>query len=396
MAKKLYTWPSDRELDYHDVALLFPEMSDDEFDRLKAHISEHGLQDKILTLNGKIIDGRHRALVCQELEIPIECEEWEGDPEHILDFVIGQNLARRHLTQSQKAMVAVEVEKHIAEDIAKQEKMRKAGKSKSDLSKIGQVDLEPRDATKEAAQQVGVSRSYVADAKAVVAKSPETAKEVRDGKLTLPEAKKALGNGHASGNGQTSTQEIPRHFLPLLADLPPGQQVAAFRKAVAAAPDGVPTKTQIIKAAGLVVQECPNPKKMDDIIAEHEEEVAIADESDSDEEWLEQLPLTGQLSAACQRVYYAEALAMRWLAKAQATWGRAVATVLGKMKHRKGPAMYRIQMGLKLDPPEKWVRCADLTEGGCAGKGHIKTGDSSDAVNIKCPACFGNGYRVVS
>ncbi len=389
---KVYVWTGD--LDFHSYCTMWPEMAEDEFDGLRDHIKEHGLQDLVITFNGQIVDGRHRAMACKDLDIPIDCEEWDGTEEELYHYVVGENLKRRHLSQSQRAMIAVDVERRLAKEIKQSPKQS----AFTNISKTPEGGKSGRNAHAEAAKEAGVSTAYVTAAKKIEAVDPVTAKKVKDGELTLPEAQKALGIGSRSGNGNGDAGEVPAKFakLPEMVALPPRLRLLAWNKSVAMAPDGHPTSNQVIKASGVVIKECDNPKTMADAIEEHEEEVAIADESDSDEQWLAQLPLTGQLAAACQRIYYAEALAYRWLTKARENWGRSVATVLGRMKHKKGPCMYRVQMGLKIDPPEKWARCADLTEGGCAGKGHIKAGDGGpDAINIKCNLCHGAGYRVV-
>jgi ParB-like chromosome segregation protein Spo0J len=392
---KTFQWKG--QLKFHRVCELFPDMAADDYQSLKSHIAEHGLQTMILTFNNEIIDGRHRAKICQELDIPVDCEEWDGEEEHLLDYVLGENLMRRHLTQSQKGMIGAELERIIAAQIA-EEKGNKLSQShpstQSAFAKIGKSQLQPsRDAAAEAAKQVGVNRTYVTEAKKIVASSPEIAKKIKSGELSITEGKKALRNGHA-GNGDPGA-DIPRWARGYLDHLPQQAREVAWRKAVASAPDGNPTKNQVIEAVKLVVEDCKDPVKLADIQAEYEERRAIQDESDEDETWLEGLPLTGKLAAPCQRIYYEEALSWRWLSKGREAWSKLIATRLNKMRQKRGPMMSRFTYGLKVDPPEKWIMCPAQDHGGCNGKGRVRTGEDDKTTSFICPKCHGSGYQVV-
>lgn len=89
----------------HPAAELFPPMTDAEFQELKSDIAKNGCRVPITFWNGQLIDGRNRLRACQELGI----EPWtdELDIEHDpWTYSISHNLHRRHLTTSQRAMVA--------------------------------------------------------------------------------------------------------------------------------------------------------------------------------------------------------------------------------------------------------------------------------------------------
>jgi len=94
----------------HPAAEIFPVMDEAAFAALVADIASHGQREPILILDGQVIDGRHRLRVCEQLGItPLvrEVTADEGDP---LDLVISLNLHRRHLNESQRAMVAARLE----------------------------------------------------------------------------------------------------------------------------------------------------------------------------------------------------------------------------------------------------------------------------------------------
>ena len=88
----------------HPYADLFPMMDREPLRQLTASIREEGLQNPIITYEGKILDGRNRAAACANAQVEPRYEEYEGDDP--LGFVFRANLIRRHLNTSQRAMVA--------------------------------------------------------------------------------------------------------------------------------------------------------------------------------------------------------------------------------------------------------------------------------------------------
>jgi len=88
----------------HEYADLFPMMSDSELNDLSKDIKQNGLQNDIITYEGKILDGRNRYKACEIAGVNPVMSEYEG--EDALAFVISHNLHRRHLNESQRAMVA--------------------------------------------------------------------------------------------------------------------------------------------------------------------------------------------------------------------------------------------------------------------------------------------------
>lgn len=91
-------------MEAHEYANLFPMLPDAELQELAADIKSHGLQTRITTYQGKILDGRNRWRACEIAGITPGTIEYTGsDP---LAFVVSGNLIRRHLTERQRAMVA--------------------------------------------------------------------------------------------------------------------------------------------------------------------------------------------------------------------------------------------------------------------------------------------------
>lgn len=101
------------QLEFHPLANLFPLIEGVEFEDLVADISMHGLQDTIDLYQGKILDGRNRYRAAEAAGVELEKRnfrhfhpEMYGDP---LAYVLSKNLKRRHLDESQRAMIAAKL-----------------------------------------------------------------------------------------------------------------------------------------------------------------------------------------------------------------------------------------------------------------------------------------------
>jgi hypothetical protein len=93
----------------HELALVFPPMTESEFAAFKQDIREHGQHEPITLYEGKILDGLHRYRACQELGRELSVVRFAGNPRAAAQLVLGRNFHRRHLTTSQRAMVAAEM-----------------------------------------------------------------------------------------------------------------------------------------------------------------------------------------------------------------------------------------------------------------------------------------------
>lgn len=92
----------------HPLAELFPLMEGEAFELLVADIEQNGLRVPLDLVDNKIVDGRNRGRACERLKIKPKTRKLPKgtDP---LAYVISQNLARRHLSESQRAMAAARI-----------------------------------------------------------------------------------------------------------------------------------------------------------------------------------------------------------------------------------------------------------------------------------------------
>jgi len=90
----------------HPLAALFPPMQDDEFLALCESIRLHGQREPVLVWDNLILDGVHRTRACMRLGISPQTEQFEGDADDAQAMVLDLNLHRRHLSTSQRAMIA--------------------------------------------------------------------------------------------------------------------------------------------------------------------------------------------------------------------------------------------------------------------------------------------------
>jgi hypothetical protein len=95
------------KLEFHELANLFPMMTGDDAKALGDDIKANGQHEPIIMFEEKILDGRNRYLECIRVGVEPTFRPYLGDDPTA--FVISLNLKRRHLDESQRAMIGAKL-----------------------------------------------------------------------------------------------------------------------------------------------------------------------------------------------------------------------------------------------------------------------------------------------
>lgn len=371
-----------RCLELHPVTAIFPDMTDEQQERLTESIRLHGLAQPIVLWRGKIIDGRNRWICGLNAGLAWEdrhFREWDGEEDQLHDYVweLNGNDCRRHLDKSALAAIAADIKKGKQAVLAASvsEKRSEAGKQggrghrKQNGTNTVLLCMDGEaDATKAVAAQVGVSPTYVQLAERIQEKSPEVFAEVKQGRKTVTKAAKELGIRKSANANRHNKHGLPpgTHAVPLIDNPSAGGKVA--------------TKT-------IYVPE--EPTRLEDVVADHEERAAIREDV-SDQVWVEGLQPYRKLQGRLRDDFAMAAVAARhfWSDGGRDALKSEMAKLPGNRKTP--PYFFYFRLGLENLPPDQWYACPPMTEGGCDGAGSVEfMGERSE-----CSECRGAGYRI--
>ncbi len=163
-------------MEWHRYSRLFPMLGDDELQALADDIRQNGLKSPIvIDQHERIIDGRNRAAACAIANVKPIFEPFVGTDAEILSLVVSLNVHRRHLTESQRAMIAADIAtlpKHI----------HKPDEADGPIGLSGVT-------VAEAAEKLKVGERSVKRARKVQQQAaPEVQQAVRDGKVSISKA----------------------------------------------------------------------------------------------------------------------------------------------------------------------------------------------------------------
>ena len=160
-------------MEAHEIAELFPAIDGELLKELDADIAERGVEEPITIYEGKVLDGVHRYMLgtMHGKHVPSRPLPEGADP---IAFCVARNLRRRHLSASQRAIIAEALANH-----------RRPGRK-------GERTARTR---REAAEEVGgCSERAVARARTVRKECDgDVVRAVRDGQVSLSDAERVRG-----------------------------------------------------------------------------------------------------------------------------------------------------------------------------------------------------------
>ena len=171
----------------HKIAKLFPTLAGDDLRRLAEDIEANGQLVPCVKDGDVLLDGRNRIAACKLVNVEPQFEEFKGDSP--VAFIIGANINRRHLTPSQKAALAVQIEPDFAKEAKKRQATSTGGRNPQLVATMRQAAGKSVD---QAAEAVGASGRNVSHAKAVKEAAPELFDAIVTGDVTVAQAARAV------------------------------------------------------------------------------------------------------------------------------------------------------------------------------------------------------------
>lgn len=188
---------------WHPAAKLFRLMPERELSELAKDIAKNGLLEPIILLEDKVLDGRNRLISCDKAGREPWFEQWREKKMTPTEWVISKNLKRRHLNATDAAIIAVEALPLLEQEAKERWEATSKYSPRDERGRLkparqlfdGPVDphWNAGKAAEKAAKLIGTNRQYVEDVKAIKRKDPALYEVMKQGEITIPEAKRRLG-----------------------------------------------------------------------------------------------------------------------------------------------------------------------------------------------------------
>jgi len=164
-----YEWLTHIKID-PEYSQLVPELSEEEYTRLKESVASVGLYEPIIiNQEGTLLDGHHRLKVVKDLgwsRVNVETKHFDSKNDEAI-YVIETNVVRRQLNQYQKTILAEKLEPLYRE----QAKQRQADKTLP--PNLEEVKEWERESETQAAKSVGLGKTTYQTAKKVLKEGSE-------------------------------------------------------------------------------------------------------------------------------------------------------------------------------------------------------------------------------
>lgn len=178
-----------QELKQHRYGKLFPSLGMEERAELTNSIASKGLLHAVTLFENRVLDGWHRYTSCIAAGVKPKMVQFEGTEQEALDYVVTENIERRHLRPVQRVKIGKEKLK-IETGLAKERRIATQGRPKK-TDRPRAASYEKSTAAARVAKQVGVSartmeRSIAIDKRVI----PAVKKAVDSGRMSLREGER--------------------------------------------------------------------------------------------------------------------------------------------------------------------------------------------------------------
>ena len=176
----------------HSAATLFPMMGAEALQALADDIKAHGQREPVILYHGAVLDGRNRLLACEMAGVEPRVVTMESDEiGSPTTFVLSLNLLRRHLDESQRAMIGARAKPLFEAEASARQRGGQGGILLSANLHEATVAAQSGRSAEHAAAQVSVSARSVAHAANVLERgAPSLVAAVDRGEVAVSTAAK--------------------------------------------------------------------------------------------------------------------------------------------------------------------------------------------------------------
>ena len=164
----------------HAAANIVPMMDEEQYLALVEDIRTNGFLNAVkVTGERMLIDGRNR--LCASIDVSLDAPVETYNPADPVQYIVSENVKRRHLTVGQRAMIGTSVEEYYAVEGEKRRLANLKQNKAIDTPNSGKRNRDNASAQK-AAKAVDVGHDSIEKAKTIKQSAPDLAEEVQQGR----------------------------------------------------------------------------------------------------------------------------------------------------------------------------------------------------------------------